>query len=100
MEIASLIGMLAAFFAGAYVRQPVHPKMPQTFWGPRRSGDGPRCGLRAGEPGSGEAGSITQEPVSRASAEAEAERRKREEDRIAQLQNMLNYIGRGSANED
>lgn len=86
MEIAGLIGILAAFFAGAYIRQP--------YWGKGLRNQSP------GEPESREAGSITPGPVSRASAEAEAERLKREEDRIAQLQNMLNYIGRGQGRED
>lgn len=72
MEITFAIAILAAFALGAYIRQP--------FAVAKRAGPPPPAA--PDEPG------------------RDPDRRKRDDDRIQQLNNMLNYTGKEQSGED
>jgi hypothetical protein len=73
MEIAFIIGILAAFILGAYIRQPFNAVKRADFPPP------PAAPYESGR---------------------DTDQKKREEDRIQQLNNMLNYTGKEQSGED
>jgi uncharacterized protein YlxW (UPF0749 family) len=77
MEIAWIIGILAAFVIGAYIRQP--------FVLVKKNTEQPQA---------------KETPEEAEPSEEEKKRLKKEKNRIGQLENMLSYIGRSQDDEN